>query len=132
MSDQSLSADQIVSISKSRGFLAKQLYVIFTTPAKGMSAVMENLEVHLDYQESLEQAGIMFGAGPHWTDDEKRWLGDGMVIVRASSIAEARQIAEKDPMHASGARKFSVRPWLLNEGSLDIKLGFATGKFEIK
>jgi uncharacterized protein len=35
-------------------------------------------------------------------------------------------------MHASGARTFNVRPWLLNEGTLDIKIGFATGKFELR
>jgi uncharacterized protein len=131
VTDQSLPVEEIINASKSRGFLAKQLYVIFTTPAKELSALMEELDAHLDYQESLEAQGIMFAAGPHWTDDEKRWTGDGMIIVRAASMAEARQIAAKDPMHASGARTFNVRPWLLNEGTLDIKIGFATGKFEL-
>ena len=33
----------------------------------------------------------MFAAGPNWTDDEKSWEGDGMVVVRAKSLAEAKQ-----------------------------------------
>ena len=122
---------EIVSLSKEKGFLAKQLYVIFTTPVNGMEPVMQNVAAHLTFQESLERQGIMFAAGPHWTDDETFWEGDGMVVVRAASLAEARAIAEKDPMHANGARKFTVRPWLINEGTMTIKLNYAAGKFEI-
>ena len=40
-----------------------------------------------------------------------------MVIVRADTPAEAAAIAERDPMHKAGARRFRVRPWLINEGS---------------
>jgi len=68
---------QIIELSKERGYLAKQLYVIFTTPANGIAPVMEHLHQHLDYQELLERKGVMFAAGPHWSDDEQRWDGDG-------------------------------------------------------
>ena len=111
--------------------LQKQLYVIFTTPADGLGPVMENVEEHLKFQISLEERGIMFGAGPFWTDDEKSWEGEGMVIVRAGSLAEAKKIAEEDPMHASGARTFTVRPWLLNEGVLTFKVRYSDGSREI-
>ncbi|MBN8944928.1 MAG: hypothetical protein J0H01_35825 [Rhizobiales bacterium] len=131
MSTGKVSAQDIVEVSKSRGFLAKQLYVIFTRPTDGMGPVMANLPVHLDYQESLEKRGIMFAAGPHWTDDEQSWEGEGMVVVRAASLAEANEIAAADPMHRSGARSYRVRPWLVNEGGLTIRLGFATGRFEL-
>lgn len=131
MGADSIPAAEIIALSKAKGFLAKQLYVIFTTPAGGMGPVMDTIEAHLAFQETLERKGIMFAAGPHWTDDEKSWEGDGMVVIRAASLADARAIAEKDPMHASGARKFSVRPWLINEGTVTIKLNYAAGKFEV-
>jgi uncharacterized protein YciI len=131
MSTKIVTAEEVIGVSKARGFLAKQLYVIFTTPTKGIGPVMENLKVHLDYQEQLEKAGIMFAAGPHWTDDEKRWDGEGMVVVRAKSITEATAVAANDPMHISGARSYRVRPWLVNEGTVTVKLGFASGRFEI-
>jgi uncharacterized protein YciI len=73
----------------------------------------------------------MFGAGPFWTDDEQSWEGDGMVIIRAGSLSEARQIAASDLMHKNGARTFTVRPWLLNEGSLTIKVSYSDGQREI-
>ena len=118
-------------LEASKGMLQKQLYVYFTTPAGGMDPVMENLDTHLAFQVELERKGIMFGAGPHWSEDEKRWEGDGMVIIRAASLAEAREIAASDPMHSSGARSFTVRPWLMNEGTVTIKISYSDGKREI-
>ncbi len=118
-------------LEASKGMLQKQLYVYFTTPASGMGPVMENLDAHLAFQVELEKKGIMFGAGPHWSEDEKRWEGDGMVIIRAGSLAEAREIAASDPMHSSGARSFTVRPWLMNEGTVTIKISYSDGKREV-
>ena len=87
-----------------RGHAAeKQLYVVFTTPT----------------------------AGPFWNDDETEWMGEGMVIVRAGSLAEAKEIAAADPMHASGARSFTVRPWLMNEGTVTVKIRYSDGSREV-
>lgn len=131
MTAGSVAAADIIKLSHEKGFLAKQLYVVFTTPIAGMAPVMDHIQEHLAFQESLERQGIMFAAGPHWSDDEKSWDGDGMVVIRAGSLAEARAIAARDPMHASGARKFTVRPWFVNEGTVTIKLNYAQGKFEV-
>lgn len=113
------------------GMLRLQLYAVFTRPVNGMKPVMEMLERHLGYQISLEKRGIMFGAGPFWTDDEQEWRGEGMVVIRAENLAAASAIAAEDPMHASGARTFEVRPWLVNEGSLTITLNHSTRSFEL-
>jgi uncharacterized protein len=115
----------------SAAMLQKQLYAIFTTPVDGIGPVLENLEDHLAFQMQLENEGIMFAAGPMWTDDEQHWEGDGMVVVRATSMAEAAAIAERDPMHQRGARKFRVRPWMINEGTITIRLDNSSQKFSI-
>lgn len=132
MTQTSVPASEILSLSKKEGFLAAQFYVVMTTPANGMGPVMENIQAHLAFQAALEADGVMFAAGPHWTADEKSWEGDGMVVIRAASMAEARAIAEKDPMHASGARKFTIRPWLINEGTITVKLNYAKGTFALR
>jgi len=129
MSEPKVTADDIRKACE--GMLSKQLYVVFTKPTNGLGPVMENVEEHLKFQVSLEERGIMFGAGPFWTDDEKEWLGEGMVIIRADNIGEARKIAESDPMHACGARSFEVRPWLLNEGTVTIKIRYSDGSREV-
>ena len=79
------------------GMLQKQLYVVFTTPTDGLGPVMENVGPHLEYQVSLEERGIMFGAGPFWNDDETEWMGEGMVIVRAGSLAEGEGDRRRRP-----------------------------------
>lgn len=115
----------------SSAMLQKQLYAIFTTPTDGLGAVFANLEAHLAFQVQLEKDGIMYAAGPLWTDDEQEWEGEGMVVVRAASRAEAAAIAERDPMHKAGARSFTVRPWMINEGSVTVRLDYSTQTFEI-
>ncbi len=129
MSGPSITKTDILNASK--GMLQKDLYVVFTTPTNGLGPVMENIKPHLDFQMDLERRGIMFGAGPFWADDEHTWNGEGMVIIRAASLAEARAIAAEDPMHKTGARSFTVRPWLLNEGTVTVKLTYSNGGREI-
>jgi uncharacterized protein YciI len=129
MAEPVIKAADILQASK--GMLQKQLYVVFTRPTNGLGPVMANIEPHLDFQVDLERRGIMFGAGPFWADDEQTWEGEGMVIIRAGSLAEARAIAESDPMHKSGARSFTVRPWLLNEGTVTVKITYSDGKREV-
>lgn len=118
-------------MAASKAMLQKQLYAIFTTPTNGMGPVFANLEAHLAFQVQLEKDGVMFAAGPMWSDDEQHWEGEGMVVVRAASREEAVAIAERDPMHKAGARSFRVRPWMINEGSLSIRLDYSTQKFEV-
>lgn len=129
MSEPQISAQDVLNASA--GCLQKQMYVYFTKPANGLGPVMENLEEHLKFQVEIEQKGIMFGAGPFWTEDEQRWEGEGMIIIRAESLAEARKIAESDPMHASGARTFTIRPWLMNEGCVTMKITYSDGGREV-
>lgn len=131
MPKDSVPASEIVSLVRQKGMLAKQLYIVTTTPAGPLDKVLEMVEPHLDYQVDLERRGIMFAAGPNWTDDEQEWRGDGTVVIRAGSMAEARVLMESDPMHSSGARSFTIRPWLVDEGRLSVELDFSTGKFRM-
>lgn len=115
-------------LEKTPQMLQKQLYVVHTRPTNGLGPVMENIGPHLEFQVKIEQEGIMFAAGPLWADDENTWEGEGMVVIRADNLAHARQIAATDPMHASGARSFTVRPWLVNEGGFSVRVTFSDGK----
>lgn len=125
MSVPDIKWDELVQKCEGMGLLAKHLYVVFTSPLNGMSPVMENLEAHLKFQGELEAKGVMFGAGPFPDDKEEKWEGEGMVIIRASSLEEARSIADQDPMHKSGARSYRIRHWLLNEGKMTLELTFS-------
>lgn len=131
MSNDTLTKDFIVGVCKEKGFLAKQMYVVSTTSAGDMDKILANLEEHLTYQVELERRGIMFSAGPVFSEDGQSWHGEGMVVIRADSLDEARDIAGADPMHRSGARNFTVRPWLMNEGSIQIRVNYSDGSVEV-
>ncbi len=112
---------------RSKGVLGLQLYAVFTEPTGDMSSILPHMGPHLAYQKKLETEGILFAAGPFADDREHYWEGAGMVIIRASSLAAAQEIAEADPMHRSGARTFRIRPWLLNEGSFSVTITYSDG-----
>jgi uncharacterized protein YciI len=118
-------------LSACKDMLCKNLYVVFTTPVNGLGPVMANLDQHLAFQIGLEKSGVMFGAGPFFADNESDWNGEGMVIIRANSLAHAHEIAASDPMHQSGARSFKIRPWLLNEGTLTIQVNYSDRSYQI-
>ena len=123
---------ELVATASERGMLAKQMFVVFTEPTGDLEKVQEARAEHLKYQVEIEQKGIMFAAGPLADDSGESWGGDGMIIIRANSIEEATKIAEADPMHASGARKFRIRPWLMNEGGFNLQVTFSDGKQRIE
>ena len=132
MSDGGPSWNEMVDQCSELGLLAKKLYVVFTSPVNGMRPVMEVLDEHLAYQNKIQNEGIMFGAGPLSDATEQNWDGDGMIIIRADTMAAAKIIADNDPMHKAGARSYKIRPWLLNEGKVTIDLTFSNKSMEIE
>jgi uncharacterized protein len=118
---------ELVELCTTKGLLAKQLWVISSKPTNGLGAILNNLEEHLAYQTKLERDGIMFAAGPLASEDLTEWLGEGLFMYRADSIDAARKLAEADPMHSSGARSFTIREWMLNEGTYSIQVYYSAG-----
>lgn len=112
--------DDYKSEAKSRGALALELFIVHSSPAGAPEDVKANLPAHLAYQAKMEAEGRLVMAGPLSDDTGTQMQGVGMIVYRASSMDEARAMAEADPMHASGARTFMLRKWLVNEGGLTL------------
>jgi uncharacterized protein YciI len=125
MNDPQITMHMMKSHASMASMLGMQLYLVQSVAANGLGPVLAHTEAHLAHQVELERKGTMFAAGPVFDDDDAGWNGDGLFVIRASSKAEAEAIAASDPMHQSGARQFSVRPWLVNEGSLSVTLSFS-------
>ncbi|MFQ5694078.1 MAG: YciI family protein, partial [Nitrospinota bacterium] len=66
-------------------------------------------------QFESERAGRLFAAGP-LGEIEKSNLG--MYILITKTEEEAREIAEKDPFHVRGIRKYDLRLWNFHESSI--------------
>ena len=114
MVHKNLTVEGILDLSRQRGLMAKRLYVMNTEPRGEPELLLGSLDAHFEYWANLGKKGIVLASGPFLPKDESR-IGAGMVIFRAESLEEATQIAEHDPMHISGARRFTVTPWLLNQ-----------------
>lgn len=116
MSESQPWTDLIEYSERTDGLLAKTVYVVFSNRATTIEAIQENLDEHVDYQKELHRQGVMFAAGPLPTVDETQWGGNGMFVYLAGSYEDATKLADADPMHARGARTYTIAPWLLNEG----------------
>lgn len=114
--------------ARSRGALALELFAVTTFPADNGPDLGEVLPDHLAYQKKLESEGSLVLAGPLSDDSGTQIEGAGLIIYRADNIKDARALADADPMHARGARTYSLRRWMINEGSLTMTVGLSTGK----
>lgn len=50
-----------------------------------------------------------------------------MIIVRAASFEEAKAIADRDPYHRQGLRTYTIDRWMLNEGTVSIRVNHSDG-----
>jgi hypothetical protein len=109
--------------------LRKQLWVVITKAVKPPEEVRKHLKAHLDYQIRIEKEGIMYGAGPANPPGDPKPVF-GLIVIRAKDEAEARRIADADPMHASGVRTYELYTWSLNEGRISVTLDFSDQTFQ--
>jgi uncharacterized protein len=98
-----------------------RVWLIETVPAKP-EQFQDVIGEHLEYQFMLEREGIMFAAGPLLGPEDVKPSGPGLIAIRASSLEEAKRIADADPMHSSGTRTYSIRQWIINEGSINVTI----------
>jgi uncharacterized protein YciI len=126
--------DQIADLSPEElhaRMLKKQLWVVMSKAVKPPEEVRKHLKDHLQHQIRLERDGIMYGAGPATAPGASR-PAFGLIIIRAKDEAEARRIADTDPMHASGARIYELYSWSLNEGRINVALNFSDQTFRFE
>ncbi|MEM9319459.1 MAG: YciI family protein [Pseudomonadota bacterium] len=114
------------SDAKARGALAKELFVVRSTPAGDMDLVKATLPAHLAYQKDMEAAGRLVMAGPVSDATGEMMEAEGMIIYRAADLEAARAMADDDPMHKTGARRYDIRKWLVNEGSLSLTVSLSS------
>jgi uncharacterized protein len=112
-------------IAKERGALALELYVVNTRPVSPDADIPGSLPDHLAYQARLEAEGKLAFAGPVSDSSGEEMTGEGMIIYRAASLEDARALASDDPMHKNGVRTFTIRRWLINEGSINLSIGLS-------
>ena len=110
--------------------LRKKLYVILSKGGATPKQIGAMLPQHLEYMIGLEKKGVVFASGP-LTTTEGQPAGDGLTILRADSVDDARKIASSDPFVVNKLRTFEVREWTVMEGSFGVKINFSDQSLEI-
>jgi len=110
--------------------LHKRLYIIFSEPTEKAGDRRKIFHKHIAYQLEIERKGILFAAGP-FVDAKGKPQGPGMIVVRAKNLAEATRIAEADPFHRQGYRRFRIQAWQVNEGGFNLRVKFSDGTFAL-
>ena len=113
-----------------QGMLRKKLYVVLSKGGATPEQLGAVLPEHLEYMIGLEKRGVLFASGPLSTAPGQP-VGDGLTVLRASSVDEAREIASADPFVVNKVRTFEVREWTVMEGSLGVRVNFSDQSLEI-
>ncbi len=79
------------------------LYVILLEKNPDRPFTEPVIAAHVEHIKELDRSGKLVLCGPFLD-----WEG-GMIVIRASSIDEARAIAERDPFITEGFETFEVR-----------------------
>jgi len=108
-----------------QSFLGRRLYVILSGPSDPDAALpLGLLGEHLRWLVEQEQRGVLFAGGPFLIDAEPG--AESMYILRAASIDEARQIADAEPYHRGGHRRYELKEWAINQGRVTLSLDFSS------
>lgn len=83
--------------------------------------IAPHLAEHLDYLIALEAEGKIFASGPMNVPGS----GDGMTVLKVDTEAQARAIAEADPLVKKAGRSFTLHPWTVNEGQMTVTVSFS-------
>ena len=116
---------EYLKAARERGSLALELYCVVSVPVGDVALLQQTLPDHLAYQKKREAAGDLVFAGPLSDETGEEMIGMGMIIYRADSFEAAQALAEADPMHMAGARTFTLRRWMINEGGFSLKVELA-------
>ena len=105
--------------------LRQKLYVVMSR-GKGLD-LKPHLVDHLEWMISIERQGKVFASGPFAPGTS----GDGLTILRAADMAEAREIMTHDPFVINGIRTIQIHEWTVMEGSLNLNVFFSNRSVEV-
>ena len=102
---------------REQGNLAMEVFACITTQTQPGPPQPDLLAEHKAYIAGLETVGKVFLAGPLSNPEGTHMGGAGLIVFAAGSMAEARALADADPMHSHAARSYTLQAWRLNEGA---------------
>ncbi|MEM1338524.1 MAG: YciI family protein [Bacteroidota bacterium] len=123
--------DTLAEAEKLNTGMNKEVYLYVTEPVVSFEEVAKILPDHMDFVHKIENQGTMIMGGQTTIEGASDAGGYGAIMIRANSFEEARRIADQDPMHKTGVRKYTLYKWNINEGELNVRLKLSDASFVI-
>jgi uncharacterized protein YciI len=83
------------------------LYVLFLSIVPGKALTPAVIDQHAAHLAELDREGRLVLAGPLLT------RFSGLIVLRVASLAEAKAIADVDPMIRGGFQTYELATWLM-------------------
>jgi uncharacterized protein YciI len=100
--------------------LAVPWFVKQETFLRPYTEMKPHLEAHRLWVEQLRQDGVVISSG-YLVDGEGQPGGGGLLLVEASSYAEAEALVQRDPMVISGGVDWRLQQWRPAVGDLGVR-----------
>jgi len=83
-------------------------YLVFLSGIPGKPPTPEVISLHAAHLEQLDKDGKLVLAGPILE------RAGGLIVLRTKSVAEAKAIADEDPMIRGGYQSYELGTWLMS------------------
>lgn len=83
------------------------LYAVFLSIKAGKALTPAVIDQHAAHLAELDREGKLVLAGPLLT------CFSGLIVLRVSTLAEAKAIAEADPMIRGGFQSYELAAWMM-------------------
>jgi uncharacterized protein YciI len=109
----------------------RQLFAVISRPTDRWRDDPALLASHVSFLQDLERGGVTFLSGPLGVDDTG-WHGHGLTVIRAASMAQARELMATEPFIRAGLRVCDVMPWLITSGRVTASMTISDADSSIR
>jgi uncharacterized protein len=96
------------SIVDPSGKNADQYFLILLTMVPGKALSPDVVGLHAAHLAELDRSGRLFLAGPV---PER---GGGLIALRVASLADAKAVADEDPLVRGGYQTYELATWMMS------------------
>jgi uncharacterized protein YciI len=108
-----------------------QLFAVMSRPTDLWRDDPSVLASHMSFLQDLEHRDVTFLSGPLGVDDTG-WRGHGLTVIRAASMAQARELLAAEPFIRAGLRAYDVMPWLITSGRITASMRISDADSSIR
>lgn len=107
--------------------LKKRFFVALSYPIASENEMMKHMEDHFTYM--VEQQDKIVLSGPFIMPGVT--VGEGLTVLRTETEEEARDLMSNEPLVKLGLRRFEMKCWQVQEGTLTVTLSASESTFKL-